>query len=81
MDATPVLNYYHRQMLIFNDYKISETKPEIAERRPMQWQSTRKPECVFQNPAAFAPLRHVPDVTLKADKEVMLCSLKLHYCL
>lgn len=49
--------------------KLEETKPEIAERRPMQWQSTRKPECVFQNPAAFAPLRHVPDVTPKADKE------------
>ncbi|XP_021027421.1 dual specificity protein kinase TTK isoform X2 [Mus caroli] len=53
--------------------KLEEAKvrqePEIAERRPMQWQSTRKPECVFQNPAAFAPLRHVADVTPKADKE------------
>ncbi|XP_021062326.1 dual specificity protein kinase TTK isoform X2 [Mus pahari] len=51
--------------------KLEETKvrqePELPE-RPKPWQSARKPECVLQNPAAFAPLRHVPDVTPKADK-------------
>lgn len=84
MDATtPVLNYYHHQILIFNDYKISETKvrqePEVPERRPKQWQSARKPECLIKTSAALAHQWHVPDVTPKADKEVMFCSLKLHY--
>lgn len=53
--------------------EVSEPKvrqePEIPERRHKQWQSARKPGCGIQNSAAFAPQRHVPDVTPKADKE------------
>ncbi|XP_031199067.1 dual specificity protein kinase TTK isoform X2 [Mastomys coucha] len=53
--------------------KLEETKvrqePEVPERRPKEWQSARKPECLIKTSAALAHQWHVPDITPKADKE------------
>ncbi|KAF6365574.1 TTK protein kinase [Rhinolophus ferrumequinum] len=50
--------------------KLEERQePKVPENNQKQWQSKRKSECVYQNPAASSNQWHIPEVTPTVDTE------------